>query len=207
MPTPTHIFSRIENYRCVKKKNFELIDIFNYEPEFKYTDIVIMSCGVNDLARYGKRAHVLADLVAKRLAECCERNRDTTFIFNSNLSTSHAWLNEAIEQFSHVMFRLSLEVPNLVYFDSHAVLKRNPISSGRSQEKVIQHDGDGVHITREARRVITDQLVKAVDFIAHQREGFNPCESVHLSNWQWPLRIRYMKWFNYFSSQLARSAG
>ena len=180
MPLPVHIFNKLGDYRCIKKKNFELIDVFNFEHEFKYSDIVIFSCGVNDLARYGKHAHVLADMITRRLSECLERNRGTTFIFNSNLSTAHGWLNSAIEQFSHIMFRLSLEHPNFLYFDSHAVLKRHHISSPDSQIPVIKPGDDGIHITREAMWIVADQLANAVDFVAHLRTGRDPAVSPRL---------------------------
>jgi hypothetical protein len=207
LPMPAHVFNKLGDYRCVKKTNFQLVDIFNFEDEFKYTDIVILSCGVNDLARYGKAPHVLADMMASRLAKCLERNRGTTFIFNSNLSTNYAWLNEAIAEFSHVMFGMSLEHPNFLYFDSHAVLTHHRISSPQSQTPVIMPEGDGIHITREAMWIIAEQLVNAVDFVAHLRTARDPADSRRLRNWHWPLRTRYMRWDSYVTSQMANSYG
>ena len=45
--TPTSLFNRIPGHRVVKKKNYQLVDIFGFEPEFGYSSIVLISCGVN----------------------------------------------------------------------------------------------------------------------------------------------------------------
>ena len=90
--------------------------MFNFEPEFKYTDVVVISCGVNDLSRYGRRSEVLADLVTRRLKETCAKHKKTTFVFTSLLSTSFGWLNRAIGSFNTIMFELAATVPNLKFF-------------------------------------------------------------------------------------------
>lgn len=192
--TPPHIFNRIggnNQYRCVTKMNYELSNIFNYDAEFKYTDIVLISCGVNDLARYGKRPEVLADLIVRRLRECCATNKHTTFVFNSILHTSHDWLNDAIDNFNRIIFDVSLKVSNLTFFDSHSVLLNSSISGPRSQHNVgvLAKDDDGIHITFEARRLVTDQLVNGLHMLACGREGRHVTDRVH--GWNWPLRREY----------------
>ena len=203
--TPERLFNGVGqgNYRCIKKMNYELADILNFEPEFRYSDVVVISCGVNDLARYGRRSHVLADLVTSRFTECCENNRETTFMFTSILSTSHEWLNSAIGDFNRIMFELSIKIPNFLFFDSHSVLLENPISSPSSFNRVIKPDDDGVHITFGARRVISDQLVNAVDRVVCGREGRSV--GVRLQRWQWPLRATYKRRVGLLSAQLANS--
>jgi hypothetical protein len=200
LPTPTHIFNKLGrgDYRCIKKANFELINVLNFEAEFKYCDMVIFSCGVNDLSRYGKRAHVLADLITSRLSACLQRNEDTTFIFNSILSTSHEWLNYDIEEFNRIMFELSAKHHNFLFFDSHDVLKKCHISAPSSRIPVIRPDDDGVHITSGASRIVTNQLVIAANYVAHLRLGQDPsrADDSALRNWTWPLRPRYTRWFN-----------
>ena len=101
--TPDYIFNRVggnDQYRCVKKVNYELANIFNFDPEFAYSDIVVISCGVNDLARYGRRSEVLADLVVNRLRKCCMKYKHTNFIFTALASTRYGWLNRAIGSFN-----------------------------------------------------------------------------------------------------------
>ena len=67
--TPEHLFNKVGNYRAVKRINYELVNVLNYEPEFKFSDFVVISCGINDLARFKKTPLVLADLVLPKLKE------------------------------------------------------------------------------------------------------------------------------------------
>ena len=204
--TPEHIFNRVGDYRCIKKVNYELANIFGFEPEFAYSDIVVISCGVNDLARYGRRAHVLADVVTKRLEECCKRHRATTFVFTSVLSTGHVWLNAAVGEFNKIMFELSMRVPNMAFFDSHSVVLGNSISSPSSRVTVIRPGDDGIHISFEARKLISDQLVNGVELLARRREGLTA--SGRLQGWQWPLRPSYSHMARSMPARLAhRGAG
>ena len=190
--TPEFIFNNIggnDNYRCIKKVNYQLADVLNFEPEFRYSDIVIISCGVNDLARYGKRPEVLADLVIRRLKECCEKHKHTSFIFTSILSTNHQWLNNAIGRFNKFMSDLANEVSNMSFFDSHHVLLNSSFSTPWSRVPVIRSDGDGIHITFEARKLITNQLVNGLEVIVADRE----CRTVpvRLQGWTWPVRFNF----------------
>ncbi|MCP4259052.1 MAG: hypothetical protein GY774_16325, partial [Planctomycetes bacterium] len=190
--TPESLFDRIGGqgkYRCVKKINYELSNVFNYEPEFKYTDIVVISSGTNDLARFGKRPEVLADLVTRRLRECCARNRDTTFVFTALTSTAYGWLNRAIGSFNRIMFDLATQLPNMAFFDTHQVLLRSPISKPWSRVPVLRPNDDGVHLTFEARRLVTSQLINGLGVIVLGREG-RPVED-RLHGWNWPLRYAY----------------
>ncbi len=191
--TPESIFNRIggdNKYRCIKKVNYELVNVFNFEREFRYTDIVVISCGVNDLSRYSRRPDDLADLVINRLKDCCARNCNTTFVFTSILSTAHGWLNGAIGAFNRHMFELSTKVPNLTFFDSHHVLVNSPITSVRSRTSVIVPGGDGVHITFDARKLVTDELINGLSAIARGVDG-KLSNDVGLCRWRWPLRPAY----------------
>ena len=179
--TPEFIFDKIAGFRCIKKMNKRLTDIFNFEPEFRYRKTVIISAGVNDLSCHGLRAHVLADLICNRLEKTCRKYPKTTFVYNSMLYTGHFWLNQEIEEFNKIMFNLSLRVPNLFFFDSSAVIESSPLS--RRWDSVIQRtDPRHVHITLAARRLISDELVKGADLVCRGRD------EAHLQNWLWPLR-------------------
>ena len=92
--------------------------------------MVVISCGLNDLSRYNKRAHALADLVTRRFNECCRKNPNTTFVFNSILLTSYDWLNEEITEFNRIMFELSFQHSNMILFDSHEILLISPLIPG-----------------------------------------------------------------------------
>ena len=189
--TPEHIFSRIADgsYRCVKKVNYELANIFNFEPEFKYSDAVVIACGVNDLARYGRRPEVLADMVAQRLATTCGKHKNTTFVFMSILSTGYDWLNTAVSRFNEYMFELAAKVPNLLFFDSHQVILDSSLCRPGARYTVLRRDGDGVHITFEARKLVTNQLVRGIESIAAGREG----KHVGSRGWRWPIRQNFVR--------------
>ena len=183
-PTPEHIFDKIKDHRCIKKVNKRLVDIFGFEPEFRYRKTVVISCGVNDLSCYGLRAHSLADIVCARLAASCRQHHGTTFIYNSMLYTGHGWLNDEIEEFNRIMFELSLEVPNLFFFDSSSVIEQSPLKH-RWSDVIERSDSRRIHITLAARRLITDQLVNGVDYVCRGRDA------LELRSWNWPLRPHF----------------
>ena len=162
--TPEFVFNRLGDYRCVKKLNYQLTNAFDFENEFGYSDYVIFSSGINDLARYGKTPTALADEFLGRLRDVCARHPNTTFVLSSLLSTKFPWLNAAAGQFNKLAFELSLELGNFVFFDSHAVLVESGVH-------VLDNGGDGVHLTSTARRKVTDVLVEALSFDVSKRSG------------------------------------
>ena len=189
--TPVSTFSRIANVRCIKKSNKRLVDVFNFEPEFGISNTVIISAGVNDMSCYGLTARTLADMVCERLRRTCKKYPKTKFMFNSVLSvhTKHDWLNREIEQFNGFMHELSLTIPNLAFFDSHAILMNDRISD-RLGGVIDLEDRRGVHITWQARKLVTDQLVLAVEFTSCLSGGKRP--TGRLRNWVWPLRLHFV---------------
>ena len=188
--TSVSIFNRVQNLRCIKKENKRLVDIFNFEPEFSICNTVIISAGVNDLSCYGLRANALADMVCERLRRTCHMHPRTKFIFNSvlNVHNKYDWLNHEINLFNSHMYELSQKIPNMAFFDSHAVLMRDRISE--SMGGVIDmREHRGVHITWEAKKLITDHLVNALDLTWHLTSG-KPV-SGRLKNWSWPVRHEF----------------
>ena len=187
---PTSIFSQISNLRCIKKSNKRLVDIFNFEPEFAITNTVIISAGVNDLSCYGLTARTLADIVCNRLRHTCRKHPGTKFMFNSvlNVHNKHDWLNKEIDTFNGFMYELSLSVPNLAFFDSHAILMNDGISQHLGGV-IDLDDRRGIHITWKARKLITDQMVFAVELTSCLSGGKRPTGK--LKNWAWPLRLHF----------------
>ena len=184
--TPPHLFNRIQGHRCVKKTNYQLADIFGFEPEFQYSDMVVISCGLNDLSRYGKRAHVLADLVTRRFGECCRKNPNTTFVFNSILLTSYGWLNEEITEFNRIIFELSFQHSNMIFFDSHEALMRSQLIPGGVIERRKEYGGNGCHLTYAAKRLVTSELINGLTCLAHTRNA--QTRPWKLQQWAWPIR-------------------
>ena len=190
-PTPVSIFNRVKNLRCIKKDNKRLVDIFNFEPEFSICNTVIISAGVNDLSCYGLRASVLADMVCDRLRRTCRKHPKTKFIFNTilNVHNKYDWLNHEINLFNSNMNELSLSIPNMALFDSHALLMNDRIS--QSLGGVIDlREQRGIHVTWHARKLITDNLVNALELTWHLNND-KPV-SGKLSNWVWPIRQEFV---------------
>ena len=190
-PTPVSIFNRVKNLRCIKKDNKRLVDIFNFEPEFSICNTVIISAGVNDLSCYGLRASVLADMVCDRLRRTCRKHPKTKFIFNTilNVHNKYDWLNHEINLFNSYMNELSLSIPNMALFDSHALLMNDRIS--QSLGGVIDlREQRGIHVTWHARKLITDNLVNALELTWHLNND-KPV-SGKLSNWVWPIRQEFV---------------
>ena len=188
--TPVSSFSKVNNIRCIKKDNKRLVDVFNFEPEFSICNTVIISSGVNDLSCHGLRASVLADLVCERLRRTCRKHPHTKFIFNSvlNVHSKLGWLNNEINAFNSIMYALSMDIPNMAFFDSHNVLVNDHIS--RTLGGVIDlREKRGIHITWQAKKLITEHLVNAVDLTWHIANR-KPV-SGRLASWQWPVRQHF----------------
>lgn len=196
--TPEHVFGKIPNHRCVKTKNYFLTDVPNYEPQFKYSRFVIISAGINDLSvrKDGKPsvdAHGLADLVVRRLKECCERNPETTFVFNSLLHTQHAWLNREVDSFNQIMSDVCRTVKNLEFLDTHAALVWNPMSK-RVDRILDQSDRRGTHLTLSAKMLLGDELVTALKYLDLESQG--RAQNFRMGGWFWPLRKGF-RWVRY----------
>ena len=150
---PTSIFSSIPNHKCIKKTNYQLCDIFKYDQEFHCTDIVIISAGLNDLSRYQHTAASLADTVCSKLKRCCRQYPRTKFVYNSILLTKFGWLNTEITEFNKIMYDLCRSIPNLTFFTSHQLLRESRLRN------VLDPRGNGVHVTMDAKKVVTQNLV------------------------------------------------
>ena len=157
--TPAHLFNNIPNHAYSKKLNYRLTGVFEHSPAFKHSDYVILSCGINDLSRYGFTADTLADQFFSRLVECCKLNPRTKFIFNSLLmSRQYEWLNYEADKFNVYMSQLAKSVPNLYFFNSHGLLKASSSNVGRGWEP----QGNGLHISLDARKLIIRELINCI---------------------------------------------
>ena len=150
--------------------------------------MVVISCGVNDLSCYGLWGQELADKVCPLLDKVCRKHQSTTFIFNSVLYTRHSWLNNEIDILNSRMFDLSLHVHNFLFFDSSSIISDHPL--GRKLDNIVDpRDRRGVHITRAARVLISDNLVNGLELIWRRNAGKSLPPA--LDTWTWPLRNVY----------------
>lgn len=170
---PSHIFPN--DVVCVRKINYQLTDIDKYKPIFSQVDLVLVTCGVNDISRYDKTGRFLADFVCDRFDEYARLFPATTFVFNSILSTNFDWLNRDIAYVNDRVFRLSVRLDNLWFLDTHQVFNEvnfDPIDRAH-----------GIHLTLTAKRYITPIMRTCIlDLLTE-----SPVTSVH-----WPLRPEFV---------------
>ena len=178
--TPEFVFENTgSGHSCVKRVNYQLADIDGFSPEFHHADIVLISCGINDLARYGKTANTLADIMESRFREYSVRFPQTKFIFNSLLRCrGYPWLNSQVRQFNAHMYELSNVFRNLCFFDSDKLVDTSGLSlkdifiSGRDRAGLTERSmmdsqsNDGIHITLRCRKMVTEQMANAVGNLA-----------------------------------------
>ncbi len=112
--------------------------------------------------------------MADRLANTCRAHPKTQFIYNSILLTKFNRLNEQIVRFNDYIKALSKDyIPNLLYFDSHAVVNKalrqsKTLTVYYPKERDSKY-GNGVHITFEARRIITRELANMLRYLTRNR--------------------------------------
>lgn len=67
------------------------------------------------------------------------------------------WLNAEIDAFNIIMLNLAKDIPNLSFFDAHAVIKR--VDSYYVWDRNDRH---GIHLYHEVQRVVAHELVNCV---------------------------------------------
>jgi len=189
--TPEHIFGRINGHRCIRKKNYYLTDLTNFEHEFEYSKYIILAMGLNDLSTHKDSRNpqmsgqALAQWASRKFKYYCSRYSDSTFVVSSILHTRRGWLNSEVNIFNRMMYQLACIIPNLEFLDSHAALTRDPISQ-HVDYVLDKSDSRGTHLTLGAKRLISNQLVHAVELLDGRNTG--KCRGYRIKNWTWPLR-------------------
>ena len=189
--TPTHIFESLPKHVCIKRVEYQLANLDKYSSEFEYSDIVIISMGINDLHKYGHTARSLADCIGPRLKNYSQRFPHTKFIFNSLLLTrDFRWLNTEVRVFNQIIFELSRDTRNLSFFDSDKFAERKfaenshiqhfyasgPRRPGSHTSMRDHRSNDGIHVCFEMRKLITEELVASVGYLTGiQGDRFRRC--------------------------------
>ncbi len=169
--TPEHIFETIPDHVCIKKREYQLANIDSSKHEFAYTDLVILSMGVNALCRYNHTGESLFRTVAPMLKHYRRQFPHCKFMFNSVLLTrDYKWLNNEIEFFNSCMYDLSRHHSNLSFFDSdrfaRRVCEQTPGIDAYAQGPKSGQSENGIHISLHMRRVISSEMVKSVGFLS-----------------------------------------
>ena len=157
-----HMFRNLTGYTCIKKTNYDLVNFYNYQKEFGYSDVVILSGGINDIARNGHSAESLADIFFARLEECARMYPDTMFVVNSMIWTKQKYFNNHIDRFNGYLaeFCINSNLSNVLCFDSHNFIRENRHKITGSFYDV--EDVNGIHVAHQAWRLIGNELVRFV---------------------------------------------
>lgn len=169
---------------CIKDRRFfQLLDLDMYVDQFKDTDYVIISAGINDLSRYGQPAASICRFLSNRIRRWVSMFPNTTFIFNSILFTRFDWLNRRVRIVNEALFDLSLELVETgkFYFldTAHAVFE-----SISDYGRVLSPSGDGIHLSAEAARITQDCISGVV--MTLDSPAYSGAVSV-----AWPLRPEF----------------
>ena len=143
--------------RFVKKIMYYLTDISNYEPEFGYSDTVIISAGINDLTRKRMLPQYLCDIVVPYFRKISAKYPNTRFIVNSTILSSSRQLNGFILTLDKYIEESLSKLPNFHFFNSHRVMCEYD-NKGHKVYTDMDRFGVGVHISDRDVRYISDSL-------------------------------------------------
>lgn len=179
----TDIFPDPSKIECIKKINFELHNIHRFEQEFAYTDVVVLSCGINDFSRIGDQwdAANLFSFMRNKLRDYRVKYPNTWFIFNSLLLTRFDWVNRQVIKFNDMMFEFTLEcrdISKVLFFDSSHIVH----SLWLEGALIIDPARNGVHITHWAKNSVVSSMLRCVTELL--------ADSPNLQR-SWPLRRRF----------------
>ena len=167
------------NVQCVKRVSWELHTIDKYEHLFRDSDMVFISCGVNDLSRYADiyNAANLIQFLRSRLLLWKSLYPHTTFVLNTILLTRFDWLNSEIRVFNNMLMKLSLDFHNVFIFDSWDIARE----MWQNNFYILNTKGNGVHIHHKVSTVMHKCMVNNLgNFICGMKQS-------HF----WPLRDEF----------------
>ena len=144
--------------------------------EFSYTDIVVLSCGTNDITRHQYSAQALSQFLVYKLREYSVRFPNVIFVVNSLLYTTDKYFNREISIYNSFIFEFSMDAENVWFFDSHYIVVNGP--------NPIDTWGNGIHITHNAKKKISTVLRECIIKAANHEHDLHRV---------WPLRPVYRR--------------
>jgi alkylated DNA repair dioxygenase AlkB len=158
---------------------YYLHNLREYEAQFAYTDLVFVSCGINNITRLGDDwdAANMINYIECNLKQWRVKYPNTWFVFNSLLHTKFNWANSEVTKFNNLLFNLTLEpmFENVIFFDSHQVAT----GLWRQGAHIVDLHHNGVHLTSRAK----DCIFRAI----HRGLCSLLADSPRV-RWDWPLR-------------------
>ena len=167
------------NIQCVKRVSWELHTIDKYEHLFRDSDMVFISCGVNDLSRHADKYNAanLIQFLRSRLLLWKDRYPNTKFVLNTVLLTRFDWLNCEINVFNRLLLKLSLDFCNVFIFDSWDIARE----MWQNNFYILNNKGNGVHIHHKVSTVMHKCIVNNLSNLICGRK------QTHF----WPLRDEF----------------
>ena len=181
---PVENFPEHSKIQCIKRVNWELHKIDKYEHLFNQSDIVFISCGINDLSRYSNKfnAENLIYFLRSKLNVWKTKYPDTKFVLNSLLCTRFNWLNVEIKKYNRMLFELSMDYycQGVYYFDSWNIAR----DLWNKNFYVLNPNGNGIHIHHRASQTIHKCVIENI--VKLKVGGFEG------SGQSWPIRKEFL---------------
>ena len=108
----------------IKKTMYNLSDIDDFEPEFQYTNNVVIAAGINDLSRQYHTPEQVCDILLPRLKRYSRLYPSTMFIVSTVLraATRNPGINNYVDALNNYVCKFALDYENIRIFNSHQLM-------------------------------------------------------------------------------------
>ena len=142
------------NIICKTKSMYHMKHIIRHEEDIINSDIVIISCGVNDIIKWNSFGKEVAEFLIQFVEKVKTRNPQVRFLFSSIMPTSiDSHLNNAylrhIDMINASIFEYTINSSNIKVFDN-LQYQWNHLAQ------------DGIHLTPRGRASLSDSWILAV---------------------------------------------
>ena len=134
---------------------YYVTDFSNFEPEFGYSDKIVISAGINDLTRKRLTPEQICDVILPQLRKFNALYPNSKFIINSVILTSDRQINRYIFDLNKYLIEGIDRLQNVYFFSSHSLL-----DSLHSNKYIHTDRGIGIHIASYAVEYIKTHFVK-----------------------------------------------
>ena len=112
------------NECCIKKTMYNLSDIDGFEPEFQYTNTVVIAAGINDLSRQYHTPEQVCDILLPRLKRYSRLYPNTMFIVSTVLRAAarNLGINKYVDALNNYVRKFALDYENIRIFNSHQLM-------------------------------------------------------------------------------------
>ena len=130
---------------------YNLSDIDGFEPEFQYTNTVVIAAGINDLSR---QITQVCDLLLPRLKQYSRLYPHTMFIICTVLRVAKrsSGVNQYVDALNNYVRNFALKYENITIFNSH------PLICSYRGPSYDSFDRNGVHLRMGAVTYTSNQL-------------------------------------------------